>query len=204
MDIPVPHLELLALAFVIVQEVNRKRPPLRRARVEVPVLDVQITGGDRLRAEPVEQRDFGTGRDAQVGVLERLFLFGGFRDDFDSFAVEHADVVSGAVEHFYGEHEVFALVRVGYVEGFRGAVLLAVVEVELLHVLVRVADADEGAELGGLFGFAFAEHLFLAQSPAITEEVYARGRAEEAFFVAVRLLGDFCVKDDDDHVGSVA
>merc|ERR1719220_3386408 len=47
------------------------------------------------------------------------------------------------------------LVRVTDEEGLCRAVMLSV-EVELLHILVRVADADEGAELAALVGLALA------------------------------------------------
>jgi len=95
-----------------------------------------------------------------IGILERLLLLGWLRDDFDAFAVENADVVSVAVEHFHREHKVLALVRVGDEKRLGRAVLLAV-EVELLHVLVRVADADERAQLRALLGLAVLQHLLL-------------------------------------------
>lgn len=90
-----------------------------------------------------------------------------------------------AIEHLYAQHKVLSLVGVGDEEGLGGAVLLAVVEVELLHVVVRVADPDEGTELRRLLAFAFADHLLLPHPPALAEEVYAGRGTEEALFVAV-------------------
>lgn len=108
------------------------------------------------------------------------------------------------IEHLDGQHEVFSLVRVGYVKGLGGTVLLAVVEVELLHVLVGVADADEGAQLRRLLGLSLAQHALASQPPPITEQVDARRRAEEALLVAVRLLRHLGMQDHHDHVGAVA
>jgi len=68
--------------------------------------------------------------------------------------------VAVSVEHFHREHKVLPLVRVGDEEGFGRAVLFPV-EVELLHVLVRVADADERAQLRTLLRLAVFQHLFL-------------------------------------------
>jgi len=39
-------------------------PPLDGGRVEVPVLDVEISGAHRLRPQPVEQGNFGSAGDA--------------------------------------------------------------------------------------------------------------------------------------------
>ena len=97
--------------------------------------------------------------------------------------------MSTSVEHLYAQHKVFPFVGVGDEEGFGGAILFAVVEVQLLHVVVRIADADEGAELRGLFTFAFSYHLLLPQSPALAKEVDARRGTEESLFIAVRFLG---------------
>ena len=82
------------------------------------------------------------------------------------------------------------------------------VEVELLHVLVRVADADEGAELrrglglggAGAAGLRLALDGLAPPPPAVAVQVDARRRAEEALLVAVRLLRHLGVEDDDDHV----
>lgn len=71
----------------------------------------------------------------------------------------------------------------------------------MLHVLIRVADADESAELRGGFGFCgrgpvgggFALDGLAPPPPSVAVEVDARRRAEEALLVAVRLLGHFCV-----------
>lgn len=111
------------------------------------VLNVEVARRHRLRAEAVEQRDLRAAGDAQVGVLQRLLLLRWLRDDFDALGVKHADVVPAAVEHLHAQHEMLALVGVGDEQRFGRAVLLAVVEVELLHVVVRVADSDEGTKL---------------------------------------------------------
>jgi hypothetical protein len=66
------------------------------------------------------------------------------------------------------------------------------VEVELLHVLIRVADADESAELRGGFGFC-------GRGP-VGGGFALDGLAPPPPPVAVRLLGHFGVQDDHDHV----
>ena len=45
-----------------------------------------------------------------IGILERLLLFGRFRDNLDAFAVKDANVLAIAIEHFDREHEMFPLV----------------------------------------------------------------------------------------------
>ena len=82
------------------------------------------------------------------------------------------------------------------------------VEVELLHILIGIADADESAELRsgfslcrwGSVGCGFALDGLASPPPSVAVEVDTRRRAEETFLVTVRLLGHFSVKDDDDHV----
>lgn len=70
-------------------------------------------------------------------------------------------------------------------------------EIELLHFLVRIADADEGTQRCPLFTFSVRNHLFLSLPPAIAHQVYARGRAEEPLFISVRFLSNFGVEYDD-------
>lgn len=171
--------------------------------MKMSVLHMQIPSRDRLRPQPIEKRHFGTARDAQIRVLQRLLLLGRLRYHLDSLAVEHADVVPGPVKHLHRQHKVFPLVRVGYEQRLGRTVLLPVVQVQLLHVLVRVADADERAQLRRLLRLALAQHLLLAQPPAVAEQVDAGRRAEEALLVAVGLLGDLGVEDDDHHVGAL-
>ena len=82
------------------------------------------------------------------------------------------------------------------------------VQIELLHILIRVADPDESAELrGGLslgrrgsVGGRFALDGLTAAPPPVTVEVDARRRAEEPFLIAVRFLRHFGVQNDDHHV----
>ena len=81
------------------------------------------------------------------------------------------------------------LVAVGDEEGFRGAVVLSI-QVQLLHLLVGVADADEGAQLRVVLRGAGAVQLLPLALPALAVEVDARRRAEEPLFVAVGLLRD--------------
>lgn len=78
------------------------------------------------------------------------------------------------------------------------------VEVQLLHVLVGVADADERAQLAALLALAGALHLLALPPPAVAVEVDAGRRAEEPLLVAVRLLRHLGVQHDDDHVAAVA
>ena len=86
---------------------------------------------------------------------------------------------------------------------FRTTAHLAV-EVELLHVLVGVADTDEGAELRSLLGLPCPRHLLPLLPPSVAVEVDAGRRTEEALLVAVGLLRHLGVQHDDDHVAAVA
>lgn len=183
--VTVAHLKLLRLALVIVQEVDGERAPLRRTRVEIAVLHVKIARADCLRSQSIEKCHLRAAGDAQVCVLQGLLLLGRLRDHLDTLALKHADVVAAAVEHFHREHKVLALVRVGDVESLCRAVLLAVVQIQLLHILIRIADADESAQLGTLLALALAQHLLLTHPPAVAEEVDARWWAEKPFLVAV-------------------
>lgn len=112
--------------------------------------------------------------------------------------------MSRPVEHFNREHKVFSFIRIRNIQSLGGTILLAIVQVQLLHVLIGVADADEGAQLRGLLCLAFAQHLLLTQPPALPEQVDTGWRAEEPLLVAVRLLRHLGVQDDHDHVGAVA
>ena len=60
--------------------------------------------------------------------------------------MEHANFVSIGVEHFEGEHEVFSLITIRYEEGL-GRAVVATVEVQLLHLLVRVSNSNKSTEL---------------------------------------------------------
>lgn len=93
-----------------------------------------------------------------------------------------------AVEHFHRQHKVFALIGIGDEQRFGGAILFAVVQVQLLHILVGVADPDEGAQLRITFGDALAQHVLLSMAPAVAEQVDAGRRTEEALLVAVGFL----------------
>lgn len=59
-----------------------------------------------------------------IGVLQRLLLLRGLRDDFDASTVEDADVLSVSVEHLHLQHEVLSLVRVRDVQRLRRSVHL--------------------------------------------------------------------------------
>lgn len=144
------HLKLFRFTFVIVQQVDCKSPPLRGTGMKVSILDVQVPRGDSLRAQPVEEGYVGPAGNAQVRVLQRLFLLGRFRDHLDALRVEDANVLAVAIEHLYGEHEVLPLVRIGDEECLGRTVLLVVVQVQRLAVLVRVADSDVRAQLHAL------------------------------------------------------
>ena len=63
--------------------------------------------------------------------------------------MKDADVAAVAVEHLEGQLEMLPLITVTDEEGLGGTVVPPV-EVELLHVQVRVADPDEGAQLAAL------------------------------------------------------
>ena len=87
-----------------------------------------------------------------IGVLEALFFLGGLGDHFDTFTMEDANISAIAVEHFERQHKVFSLVRIRDEQCFGSAIVFAI-EVELLHVLIGISDADEGTQLGALFRF---------------------------------------------------
>ena len=74
------------------------------------------------------------------------------------------------------------------------------VQVQLLHLLVAVADADEGTELSALLRLALPLHLLPLLPPAVTVEVDARRGTEESLLVAVGLLGHLGVEHHNDHV----
>ena len=126
--------------------------------MEVAVLDVQVSRAHRLRSESVEQRNLRPGRDAQVRVLQTLFFLRRLRDHFYPVGMKDANVCSVSIEHLEAEHEVFPLVTVADEEGLGGAVVFAV-EVELLHLLVRVADANECAQLAAVLRLTMRHHL---------------------------------------------
>ena len=88
--------------------------------------------------------------------------------------MEDANVLAVAVKHFHRKHKVFAFVRIGDEKGLCGAITLSrrkklkrlqqwgeemktyfAVEVELLHILIRVADTDESAQLRGGLGLGW-------------------------------------------------
>lgn len=60
MQVALFHGELLALAAVVVDEIDGERAPLVGARVEHAILAVQVACAHCLRAETIEQRHFGT------------------------------------------------------------------------------------------------------------------------------------------------
>lgn len=71
-----------------------------------------------------------------VGIFQRLLLFGRLRNDFDPLAVEHADILAVAVEHFHRQHEMFALVRVGDEERLGRAITLFLIQTNQFQFLV--------------------------------------------------------------------
>lgn len=167
---------------------NGERSPLRWAGMEMTILNVEVACGHSLRSQSIEESYFRPARYAQIRVFKRLLFLRWFWDDFDSLRVEHSDVVTVSVEHFYAQHKMFPFVRVRYEERLRSAILFPVVQIQLLHVVVWVSDSNEGTELGRLLTLPFSDHLLLAESPALAEEVNARRRTEESLLVAIRLL----------------
>lgn len=63
-------------------------------------------------------------RSLTINIFERLFLFGWFGYDLDTFGIEKSDVFTVSVEHFYGKHEMFTLVRITNIERFGGTIVL--------------------------------------------------------------------------------
>lgn len=92
---------------------NSECTPLRGARMEVAVFDVQVTRGDGLRSQSIEESNFSSTSYAEISIFQRLFLFRWFRNHFDSLRVEEPYVMPVAVKHLHTQHEVLSLVRVG-------------------------------------------------------------------------------------------
>ena len=72
---------------------------------------------DGARVTPSQQQ-------LTVCILERLFLLGRFRDDFDALRSELTNLLFVSVKHLDAQHEVLALVRVRDEQGLRRAVAL--------------------------------------------------------------------------------
>lgn len=104
--------------------------------------------------------------------------------------MKHADIVSIAIEQFHRQHEMFSFVGVGNEQRFGRTVLLAIVQVQLLHVLIRIADADKRAQLGSLLRFAVAMHFLLSVAPAVAKQVNTRWRTEETFLITIWFLSN--------------
>ena len=60
--------------------------------------------------------------------------------------MEHSNIPSVAIEHFQGELEVFPLITIRYEESL-GRAVVATIQVELLHVQIRVSDPNKCTEL---------------------------------------------------------
>lgn len=136
--------------------------------MKVSILHMQVTRRHRLRAQAIEQRHIGAARYAQVGIFQRLLLLRWLRYDFNAFRIEHADVVSIAVEHLHRQHKMFALIRIGNEQRLGRAILFAI-QIELLHILIRTTDADEGAQLSAMFTLALLQHLLVTAAPTAAE-----------------------------------
>ena len=59
-----------------------------------------------------------------ICIFQRLFLLGGLGDDLDAAAIEETYFLPIAIEQLDTQHEVLALVRVGYVQGLGCTVVL--------------------------------------------------------------------------------
>ena len=64
------------------------------------------------------------------------------------------------------------------------------VQIQLLHVLFAVADANECAQLAALLRLAGPLHLLTLPPPAVAVQVDARRRTEKTLLVTVRLLSN--------------
>lgn len=186
--VAVAHLKLFRFRFIVIEQMYRECAPLRGRRMKVSVLHMQIAGRDSLGAQAIEERHIGAAGYAQVGILERLLLLGRLRDDLNALRVEHANVVAIAIEHFHRQHEMLPFVRVGYEERLGRTVLFAI-EIQLLHVLVTAADANECAQLCPLLALALLQHLLVASPPSAAKQVDAGWGAEETLLIAIGFLG---------------
>lgn len=146
----------------------REGAPLRRRRVKMSILYMQVTRRHRLRAQSIEQRHIGAARYAQIGIFQRLLLLRWFRYDFNAFRIEHADVVTIAVEHFHREHKMLTLIGIGNEQRLGRAILFAI-QIELLHILIRTADANEGAQLSAMLTLTLLQHLLVTATPTAAE-----------------------------------
>ena len=88
-DVALLHGELFRLGFIVIKQVNLKGAPLHRARVEVPILNMQVpsaylgntecivkinltmeqSASYRLRAKPVEESNLCATGDAKICIL---------------------------------------------------------------------------------------------------------------------------------------
>ena len=64
------------------------------------------------------------------------------------------------------------------------------VEIQLLHVLIRVPNPDERAQLRPLLRLPRPQHLLPLPPPAVAVQIHAGRGAEETLLIPVRLLGD--------------
>src|SRR5579863_9664980 len=77
------------------------------------------------------------------------------------------------------------------------------VEVQLLHVLVRVPNSDEGTKLCPLLTLSVLQELLPFPPPAVPIQVDAGGRAEKSLLVPVRLLCYLRMLNHQNHVPPV-
>ena len=117
--------------------------------------------------------------------------------------MKHTNIASIAIEHFQRELEVFSLITIRYKEGL-GSAVVATVEVQLLHVKVRVANSDKSTELGSLLAVSHAQQFLSLVPPAVSVQVDAGRRTEESLLVPVGLLSNFSVKYNYHHVPAVS
>ena len=66
--------------------------------------------------------------------------------NLNSLGLEESNVITGSVKHLDGEHEVFTFVRVRDEQSL-GRGVMASLQVELLHLLIRLTDPDKGTSL---------------------------------------------------------
>lgn len=59
-----------------------------------------------------------------IRVLERLLLFGWFRNNLDALRVEYSNIFTVSIEHFDGKHEMLPFVRITNVQSFCSAKVL--------------------------------------------------------------------------------
>lgn len=115
--------------------------------MEMSIFHMQIARRHRLRSQSIEKCYVRSTGYAEVGIFQRLLLLRRLRNHLYPLRVEQSDVVAIAIEHFHRQHEVLPFVRIRNEQRFRRTILFAIVQVQLLHIVLRITDANECTQL---------------------------------------------------------